>query len=80
MTSGAGSYADGPSRSDVDACHCTGPRCPTIPAFATVSVPDSAIIGFTPHASEAWVYWWRATTDSTARLPADSIHHLVAPL
>jgi len=59
---------------------CTGPRCPTIGAHAAVSVPDSAIVGFTAAAREALVFWWHAVSDSTQLVPPDSIHSLIAPL
>jgi hypothetical protein len=59
---------------------CTGPRCPIIDGHAAVSVPDSAIFGFTASAREAIVFWWRAVADSTALVPPESIHSLVTPL
>lgn len=59
---------------------CTGPRCPTIDPYAAVSVPDSAILGFTASAREAIVFWWRAVADSTTLVPAGSIHSVITPL
>jgi hypothetical protein len=64
----------------IDWVPCTGPTCRTIAAHGAVTVPDSAIYGFTTSAREVVVYWWRAEVDSTARVATEAIHSLVVTL
>lgn len=42
---------------------CVLPSCPAVPARAAVTIPDSAVLGYSPDARQAIVYWWRAISD-----------------
>ena len=65
----------------VDWVACTGgPPCPTLAAGGTVSVPYSAIFGYTLAAQEGVVYWWRDVSNRTGFAPFDSVHSLVVSL
>jgi hypothetical protein len=59
---------------------CVTAECPSVAAHALLTVPHEQIVGFTPGAREAVVFWWRAVPAGPGTFAADSIRSLIVPL
>jgi len=54
--------------------------CPGIVSGATVAVPYGKIVGYTPAAREAIVYWWHLMPDGGSGFRPDSLRAVVVGL
>ena len=58
---------------------CTGDTCPAVRARSTVAVPYNEILGYSPEAREAIVYWWPSTSLERLGRDPDLIEWMVVP-
>jgi hypothetical protein len=58
---------------------CTGDGCPAVDPLRTVVVPFGEILGYTPQAREAVVYWWPATSPERLQRNPDLIEWVAVP-
>jgi hypothetical protein len=58
---------------------CTGDGCPVVDPLSTVVVPFGEILGYTPQAREAVVYWWPATSAERLQRNPDLIEWVAVP-
>jgi hypothetical protein len=60
---------------------CNDPtRCTALAAGATTTLPYARIVGYTPAAREAIVYWWHLIPEGGAAVRPDSIRAVVTAL
>jgi hypothetical protein len=59
---------------------CVTADCPSVGPHERLTIPHERIIGFTPGAREAVVYWWHAAPTGAGTFTADSIRSLVIRL
>lgn len=64
----------------IDWAPCAGPTCAAIPAGGSVSLPYSAIAGYSSATSEALVWWWHSVSDGAGGFRPDSLRNLLVPL
>lgn len=57
---------------------CTGDGCPAVRPRSSVVVPYDEILGYSPSAHNAIVYWWPSTSSERLRDP-DLIESVVVP-
>jgi hypothetical protein len=58
---------------------CTGDGCPAVRARSSVLVPYDEILGYSPEARNAIVYWWPSTSLERLQGDRDLIEWVVVP-
>ena len=59
---------------------CVTAECPSVAPHARLAVPHERIVGFTPAAREAVVFWWHAVPAGGGTFAADSMSSLIVRL